>query len=486
MTETLSALDATFLELEQHDEGALMHIGGVMVFEPLPGGGVPIREEIAVSVAARLHSLPRYTQRLSSPRTGRLAWPHWEPYDAFDIFDHVTHVALPAPGSDDQLWEWAADYYSHRLDRMRPLWEMALVTGLAQGRWAVGWKTHHCMIDGVGSVDVVHLLLDNDPAGWEGTGQQSAPQPVDSAAIWRSLLGELHPPEPLVQAAGAGLHALGTGMHAVRHPQAALSASRALAEFLVRDEVIAAPRTSLNVPIGATRRFAAVHADLAGLKSVCRTFGGSVNDVVLAGCAAGLARLLTARGESLPPRGIRAMVPMNLRTAAQRLALGNRVTSLFVDLPVAEPDPLSRYLRVVDATNQLKASGAERAANTVLDLATLAPPMLHAILARSTYATRLFNVTVTNVPGPQMPLYALGSRLQEILPIVPLAAAHTVGVAVFSYHGRLTFGVIADRASTPDLDVLASGIADGLAELLAQVPVSPDPENRPSPQASPA
>lgn len=242
-----------------------------------------------------------------------------------------------------------------------------------------------------------------------------------------------------------------------------------MAELIVRDELIGAPHTSLSVPIGSTRRFAAFNRPLADLKSVRRGFGGSINDAALAVCTTGLRRLLLERGEELPSRGLRAMVPMNLRQSSERLMLGNRVSSLFVDLPVATSDPYERHRRIVAATGRLKSSGAATGAAAVLDLAALAPPIVHAGLARSLYATRLFNVTITNVPGPQIPLYAFGARLREVQPIVPLAASHSVGIAIFSYDGLVTFGVIADSESTPDIDVLAHGIEEGIDELLAPV-----------------
>lgn len=466
MTDRLTALDATFLELEQQDEGALMSIGGVMVFDPLPGGGVPTVEEVCAMLGPRLNQLPRYSQRLSSAHTGGFAWPHWTDDDRFDIRAHVGHAALPAPGTDAELCDWAADFYSHRLDRTRPLWEMVLIEGLEHGRWALAHKTHHCLVDGVGSVDVAYLLLDAEPVPSERPSRSAPPAPDDF--LLRSFLP--HPPEPFVQAAEAGAHAAQVGLSAVLHPRRALARSRSLTELIVRDELVGAPHTSLGVPIGSTRRFASVSVPLAELKAIRRELGGSVNDVVLAACTSGLRRLLLGRGEELPSQGLRAMVPMNVRDASERLALGNRVSSLFVDLPVAEPVAHVRHEQIVAATGRLKSSGAAAGASTMIDLAALAPPILHATLARSLYATRLFNVTITNVPGPQVPLYAFGARLREVRPVVPLAAAHSVGIAIFSYDGLVTFGVIADGESTPDLAVLAYGIEEGIEELLALVP----------------
>jgi WS/DGAT/MGAT family acyltransferase len=464
VSDTLTPLDATFLELEQEDEGVLMGIGGVSVFDPVPGGGAPSIDELCANLAARLDYLPRYAQRLSSTRTGGLAWPRWAHDDRFRVRDHLAHVALPAPGGYAELCEWAADFYSHRLDRTRPLPEMTLIEGLAEHRWAIAHKTHHCLVDGVGSVDVAYLLLDTEPDPPERPRQQ-LPRPDGSLA--RPVVPR--PPRPIADAAEAGARVVRAGLHAAVHPREALERSRSLAELIVRDELIAAPHTSLNVPIGSTRRFAVVNRPLAELKTIRRRLGGSINDVVLAACTTGLRRLLLSRGERPSRRGLRAMVPMNVRQDSERLALGNRISSLFVDLPLATEDPVQRHWRIVTATERLKASRAATGAAAMLDVAGLAPPVMHAALARSLYATRLFNVTITDVPGPQIPLYAFGAKLREVHPVVPLAASHTVGIAIFSYDGLVTFGVIADRESTPDIDVLTQGISDGVDELLTLV-----------------
>jgi diacylglycerol O-acyltransferase len=461
MAEPLSALDATFLELEQMDEGATMHIGGVMVFDPPPDGAVPSLEAMCANIAARLTLLPRYSQRLSSERTGGLAWPRWQTDPRFDIRNHVHRSALPAPGGDSELCEWAADFFSHRLDRTRPLWEMALVEGLEHGRWALATKTHHCLVDGVGSVGVAQLLLDNEPMpARHAFAKPVADQP---GSLWRALVP--HPPDAVADLARTGARAASAGAHAALHPRETLEKSRSLAELIVRDELIAAPHASLNVPIGATRRFGIVRASLPELKAIGHELGGSVNDVLLAACTDGLRRLLLSRGEPLPAEGLRAMVPMNIRGGSEQLALGNRVSSLFVELPVAEPDALARLEAIVTHTSRLKSSNAALGTSTMIDLAALAPPLLHTLIARSLYATRLFNLTITNVPGPRVPLYAFGAALREIHPIVPLAAEHTVGIAIFSYSGGIVLGLSADCDSTPDLHVLVEGVEQGFTEL---------------------
>ncbi len=460
MADQLTALDATFLELEQMDEGATMHIGSVMIFEAPPNGALPTLDEVRESIAGRLTRLPRYAQRLSSERTGGLSWPRWVEDPQFDVADHVGRAALPEPGGEAELMEWSADFFSHRLDRTRPLWEMVLLEGLGDGRWALATKTHHCLVDGVGSVGVVHLLLDLEP---QAVLQSPLRHPPEEAPPFGPSW--LHPPEALGDLARTGLRAARAGVHAALHPGETFERSRSLAELIVRDELIGAPHTSINVPIGATRRFDAVRADLAGLKAVGHLFGGSVNDVILSACTAGLRSLFLSRGEEPPGEGLRAMVPMNIRESSEQLALGNRVSSLFVSLPVAEADAEARLRRIIDHTSALKSSGAALGAATMIDIGSLAPPLLHASVARSLYATRLFNLTITNVPGPRVPLYAFGSPLIEVLPVVPLAARHGIGIAIVSYGGSIAVGISADRDSNHDLDVLTNGITEGFAEL---------------------
>jgi diacylglycerol O-acyltransferase / wax synthase len=218
MSNTLTALDATFLELEEHSEGALMHTGGVMVFDPLPDGGAPTVEDLCALVTGRLGGLPRYWQRLSSERTGAWAWPHWTEDQRFEISNHISRAALPAPGGDTQLCDWIADFYSHKLDRTRPLWEMVLLEGLEEGRWALAQKTHHCLADGVGAVGVSELLLD-DQACPPGDDRRHMPR---SAAdpLWRSLV--LSAPGPIGQAAQAGGHALKSGLEVADARRAAV------------------------------------------------------------------------------------------------------------------------------------------------------------------------------------------------------------------------------------------------------------------------
>jgi WS/DGAT/MGAT family acyltransferase len=484
VADRLTALDATFLELEEADQGAHMHIGGVMIFDPREDGAAPPLEIVRRHLRARLGSLPRYSQRLSEPRTGGLRWPEWLAQPDFDLAAHVTRVRLPEPGGDEELAEWAGEFYSQRLDRTRPLWEVVLIEGLAHNRWALATKTHHCMVDGVGSVDVAYVMLDDSPEG-----SVEGPDAGDGSTAAEDDAGR----SPSLPAAGLGLARRGgasirrtvssgaelalrparAALGVTRHPHRARDAwhaARALVEVIVRDELIAAPRTSLNAPIGGKRRLGVVRIPLAEIKQLKNALGGTVNDVVLALTAGGMRRLLLSREEAPPAQGLRAMVPVNVRTAGEHLALGNKISSLVVALPVAEEDPLRRYQAQVGEAESLKSGSAALGTATMIDVSSLAPPILHSSVARSMYATRLFNLTITNVPGPQQPLYAFGSRMREIWPLVPLAAEHSIALAVISYDGQLFFTFNADRDAVPDLDEALGGLRDALAELHAVAP----------------
>ncbi|MGZ5342000.1 MAG: wax ester/triacylglycerol synthase family O-acyltransferase [Solirubrobacterales bacterium] len=481
MNEQLSPLDATFLELEEADPSAHMHIGAVILFEGQPGGGPPSLERIQEQVLGRLPSMPRFTERLSEPETGGIRWPAWEPDPGFRVEHHVTGYGLPSPGGRDELLDWAGEYYSQRLDRTRPLWELAVVER-GDGGWALVTKTHHCMVDGVASVDIGTTLLDTRP----DAPDRSLPLDVGFPTNGRGDFGGgaamrlTRPARAAARGAGdlgrAGLHATRSALGLARHPSRAresLHRAGALAELVVKDELIAAPASSLNQPIGAKRRLGIFQAPLSELRAIKLALGGTVNDVVLAIATGGLRRLLLYRDEKPPPAGLRAMVPVNVRNAAESLALGNRISSLFVHLPVAEPDPGRRYERAIEEAEGLKAGSQAVGSAALLGLAGHMPPVLHSFIAQAIYATRLFNVTITNVPGPQEPLYCLGSRAVELWPLVPLAAEHAVGLAVFSYDGTLHFCVNADRDSVEDLHVLIAGMTSSLQELrdLARAPV---------------
>lgn len=496
----LTALDATFLELEEADESAHMHIGAVLVFDTPPGGRPPSLEDLQAQLAVRLHVLPRFHQRLSEPQTGGLHWPRWTDDERFSIEHHVRREQLPAPAGRAELLAWAGEYFSLRLDRARPLWEV-VICELGDGGWAMVTKTHHAMVDGVGSIDIGQTILDSTP------GDGPAPGPAPGAAAGGA--GDGAPPAAAAGNGTAGNGSLASvpgrvlsggwaltrfGLESARgalglaeraggaalHPgevREAMARARAVIELLVGNELIAAPQMSLNRPIGADRRLAVIEVELAELKTIKEGLGGTVNDVVLAAAATALRRLMLERGEEPPERGVRAMVPVDIRSASRRLELGNEVTSLFVRLPVAEPDPRRRYELLLGEAEGIKAGTQATGTRTVIDLSSHAPPVLHTLLARSLYATRLFNLTITNVPGPQVPLYAFGSRLRSIWPLVPLAAEHALGLAVFSYDGRLFFCFNADPEAVPELDAVSAWTDAAIAELLEMAAPAAQPQS---------
>jgi WS/DGAT/MGAT family acyltransferase len=333
---------------------------------------------------------------------------------------------------------------------------MTLLDGLEDGRWALATKTHHCLVDGIGSLDIGHVLLDTTP-----DAPPLPPTPLPTPAEET----EGHGNGRFWLTPGLVLHGARAGLDAALHPRQSLDKMRAAAELIVRDDVIPAPKTSLNQQLSSTRHFAAVRFDLADIKDAKNELGGTVNDIVLALCTGGLRDLLLARGETVPDT-LRAQVPVNIRTEDTAHTLGNELTSLFVELPVGVAEPLARYNRVVRRAEELKSGSQQRGGKTIVDLADMGPPLAGQMLARSMFGgTRMFNLTITNVPGPQQQLYAFGAPLVEVLPLVPLFAGHAVGIAVVSFAGHVVFGLNADRLAMPDVAVLAEGIERSFDEL---------------------
>ncbi len=457
--ERLTSLDTTFLELEQSDASSSMHIGAALVFEPPADGGVPSVEDVCALLTERFGMLPSFRWRLSDPRPHGLRRPMWVEDPSFDVSAHVRHATLPAPGGETELHEWLGDFWTHRLDRTRPLWEMTILDGLADGSWVLATKTHHAMVDGVGSMDIGHILLD---AVAHPASPPVAPQAPDASA---NHDGGRHIPVPdwVPVAVGAARGVVGAALHPRRIVKAG-EAAVAMGEFLWEDELQAARDSSINVPIGATRRFESVALELERVKVIKAGLGGTVNDVVLALASGALRRLLETRGEDLE-RPLRAMMPVNLRLEEDG-NLGNHVTSLFVELPIGEADRRMRYSHTRANATALKAGSAALGGEALVTTLGVLPPILHESISRTLFAPRLFNLTITNVPGPQIPLYSLASRLRRIIPLVPLFADHAVGMAIVSYDGELVFGINGDRAAMPDIALLADALRDEFEELL--------------------
>jgi diacylglycerol O-acyltransferase / wax synthase len=460
VTERLSALDVSFLYMESPTTP--MHVGSVARFAP-PRGTQFDYEALCALVSRRISLVPRYRQKVRWV-PGHIANPVWVDDEDFDITYHVRRSALPKPGSDAQLRQLVGRLQARQLDRTRPLWEMYLVEGLADGRFAIITKTHHAMVDGVGAVDIATLILDLEPTPRETPDDVWVPRPEPSPVglVADAIVDTLRRPSELVDTLRSSL------TDARLTAERAVGAAGGIAAF-ARTSLRSAPASPLNVEIGEQRRFGMVATALDDYKRIRKTHGGTVNDVVLATVAGALRIWLQTRGESVVVSTIvRAMVPVSVRSDADGGALGNRISSYFVDLPVGEPSPVMRLHQVSYAMKGHKESGQSIGADALVRLTGFAPPTIHSTAARfgSGLARRLFNVVVTNVPGPQFPLYAAGAQMVDCYPVVPLAKGQAVTIGLTSYNGGVFYGMNCDRDSMPDIDVLAGCIEESLAELL--------------------
>jgi WS/DGAT/MGAT family acyltransferase len=482
----LTSIDASFLH--QEGETSHMHIGAVLLFEGPP----PEFADYLDHVRGRLHLVPRYRQKLATPplETGR---PLWVDDSSFNIEYHVRHTALPAPGSEEQLFLLAARISSQQLDRSRPLWESWLVEGLSpreQGapeRFALIFKTHHSLVDGVSGVDLATVLLDLEREPKLGA---DADAEADGAELepWRPQ------PEPtpadLVAAGARGFvttsaELVARALGAATRPTTSLNALREAAEGI--GEIIwaglnPAPETPLNVDIGPHRRYAVVRQELAQYREVKDALGGTVNDVVLTVVSGALARWLRSRGVRTEGLEMRALVPVSVRTKDQRHTLGNQLTAMRAPLPVYIDEPVARLRFIRHAMDGLKESKQAVGAATLARVNNLAPPTVLAQASRLNFSTRLFNLLVTNIPGPQFPLYVLGRKLEDLFPIAFLPEHHALAVAIMSYDGGIDYGLLGDYDALADIDVIAEGIDATLAELLAAARgASPEPATEPRP-----
>ncbi len=453
----LTSTDASFL----HQEGpsSHMHIGGLLVFEGPP----PDFEDYLDHVRGRLHLVPRYRHKLATPplESGR---PVWVDDPSFNLEYHVRHAALPPPGSEEQLFLLAGRIASQALDRSKPLWESWLVEGLEGDRFALIFKTHHALVDGVSGVDLATVLFDLSP---------DPPPPATDLEPWQPHREPT--PADLVVAGVRGAvrttaEIVGRAIHAVSDPGSSLGVIRDAVEGvgeIVWAGLNPAPETPLNVEIGPHRRYAVVRQELADYKEVKDKLGGTVNDVVLTVVSGALAGWLRSRGVRTEGLEMRALVPVSVRGKDDRGTLGNRLTVMRGPLPVYIRDSVARLRFVRQAMDGLKESKQAVGAATLAAVNDLAPPTVLAQASRLNFSTRLFNLIVTNIPGPQLPLYVLGRKLQDLFPIAFLPEHHALAVAIMSYNGRLEYGLLGDYDALGDIDEIAAGIDAALTELLA-------------------
>jgi len=471
----LSSIDASFLTNES--SSSHMHVGAVLIFEGPP----PRYEDFLDHVRSRLDLVPRFRQKLVFPpfEAGR---PLWADDPAFNLSYHVRHTALPSPGSEGQLRRLTGRVFSQALDRSKPLWEQWLVQGLERNRFALLSKTHHALVDGVAGVDISTVLFDVKPV----------PEPAEEEREW------VPNPEPstvqllargVADVAAVPVKAAERLATAVQHPEAA---ARRVGEGLEALSEVAwnftnpAPEVPLNVEIGTHRRFIWARSELATFKRIKDALGGTVNDVVLAVVTGALRKWLDARGIRTEGLELRALVPVSIRAEDDRGQLGNRIAAMRGPLPVYVEDPVRRLQVVRKAMGELKQSKQALGAEVISRFNDFAPPTLLAQASRINFSTRLFNLIVTNVPGPQIPLYVLGRELEEVFPVAFLPQNHALAIAIMSYNGRINFGLLADYDAMEDVEIISEGISESLEELLEAAKESEPKQQASEPAEAPA
>ncbi|WP_205697608.1 wax ester/triacylglycerol synthase family O-acyltransferase [Conexibacter sp. SYSU D00693] len=451
----LTAVDAAFVLRE--DAGRThTHVGSVALLE----GPVPRWEDVLEHVRCRLHLVPRYRQKLVRP-PGRFGRPRWVDDPSFNLEYHLRRAALPAPGDARRLTALVSRIISQRIDRTKPLWELLVVEGLADDRWAIIAKTHHALVDGVGSIDLLSILFDatdevgdpDEPPTWlprpEPTAAQLAAAQLGSAARqltdlpFKALSAATRPNE-VVDGAKEALTGVADAVRAGLRP---------------------APDSPLNAPIGPHRRVAFATARLDDLRRVKDVFGGTVNDVVLACVAGGIRALYHHRGQPVGQAELRACVPVSTRQGDH--GEGHRITPVLAPMPVHLADPLERLRAVNAAMAHVKDRQRALSAEAIVGMEDFAPPTILAQASRLNLSARLYNVLVTNVPGPQVPLFFLGQRLRTFYPLPYLGGDRALAVAAMSYDGEVAFGVLGDRDALPDVDVVSQGLRAALHELVA-------------------
>jgi WS/DGAT/MGAT family acyltransferase len=454
----MSPTDAGFYYAES--ENAPLHVGSVAVFE----GPAPSYGDLVRLLVGKLPQVPRYRQRVREVPM-QLGRPMWVDDPHFQILYHVRHTAVPSPGGDEQLRNLAGRVLGQRLDMAKPLWEVWLVEGLENGRWAIISKVHHCMVDGIAGTDLMQLIFDVDPDAPHPEPQEWTAQrdPSSLGLLTGAVVDSVtHPLRQLTS-----LPALGD---VTRTARGMLGSGRTLATALpqvARQAATPLART-LTGPIGPHRRWAWTDAEFAEFKTVRTAFGGTVNDVVLTAITRGFRDLLQGRGALSENVVVRSMVPVSVRRPGERGTLNNQVSAVFVDLPVGEPDPVERLARIRRQMDDYKQTMQAVDARSIIAMGDFVAPTLLALGVRAAMQTGQLwcQAVTTNVPGPRVPLYVLGRRMCSTHAYVPIAGGTRVSIGIFSYLTSMTFGINADFDSFPDVDVLAGGIRRGVEELL--------------------
>jgi diacylglycerol O-acyltransferase len=464
-SDRLTALDTAFLHLED-DSTAHMHVASVMVFE----GVAPTPRELTDHVLGRLHLVPRYRQRLAYVPLGQ-GRPLWTDDPHFNPRYHIRHTALPRPADETALKQLAGRLFSQRLDRSKPLWEIWLVQRMAGKRFALIAKTHHALVDGISGVDITTVLFDTspEPAGMPRPPAPWTAKPLPGSAklLGEALLERATVPTEMGRGTRALLRAPRKVIGQVKDAVASVSATT-LAGISAP-----APPSPFNVDIGPHRRYTFLDADLPLFKAIKDSLGGTLNDVVLASVSLALGRYLRAQGQDTEGLVLKAMVPVSVRAESQRGALGNQVAAMWAPLPVGVENPADCLAQIRVAMEDLKESGQAVGAQVLTNLAGFAPPTILSQAARLQARQRFFNLVVTNVPGPQFPLFLLGRRLCGLYPVVPLARRQALGIAVMSYDGRLGFGLLADYDAVPELESIARDLDRAIASLARAAGVQP-------------
>jgi WS/DGAT/MGAT family acyltransferase len=460
--ERLSAQDSSFLLFETPTTP--MHLGGTTIFEVGPlaaaSGGVDI-DRVRAYIGSRLHWIPRYRQKLKYiPIENH---PVWVDEDRLNLHYHVRHTSLPKPGNEKQLKELSARILSQQLDRGRPLWEVWIVEGLEGGRFAMIVKTHHCVVDGISGVGLMSVLLNPTPDDTIEPPSEWRPRPAPSGAeLLRDALRYR-----ASQTAQVG-RALGELVRRPERNRARVAENLSMAWGMITEGLKQPAQTPLNQSIGHYRRFDWKALPIEQVKEIKNRLGGSINDVILTTVAGAVGQFLAHRGALRKRLDYRTVIPVSVRSSDEQGQAGNRVSAWLLSLPVTQPDPLKRFERVKRTTERLKKNNHAKGIEILTQLAELSTPILTLGVG---LAARMspYNLIVTNVPGPQTPLYMLGAPMIEGYPHVPLFENQGLAVALFSYNGRLCWGFNADWDLVPDLEVFVAAVERSFQQLLTAV-----------------